>query len=365
MWIDNAFPKLLGAELYRPHPAYVMELAIEPQIVWDSTKQRGEVIQLDRYKFWGEPGTKNSRRRDETQVIGTSNGKAIPKDSLNLTIEEFTGPADSASPNEPATFKLPLKTLLTAQRVLYDTGNIATFHESIGSITLLDDYRRWYDGVLSAELLGSPHKYNPHGIADGGTYANISDAKFSVKRDLLTVVQQLRDRGVPTFADGNYRCVCGSRYYKHLRQDPDFREVARYPSFSPQMPSPNQMIFGGQQYGQSNEPGMQPVMPTGLVFEGVRFFESTNLPKHLVDMTFTESEDPMNPAGTSEREADIGIFFGAQAVGKAIGGRVPGPEILLNSNDDFQRFIIAIWRMYGQFALLNDEFVTVTRSFGS
>jgi hypothetical protein len=30
LWIDSDFPKLLGAELYRPHPTYVAELAIEP-----------------------------------------------------------------------------------------------------------------------------------------------------------------------------------------------------------------------------------------------------------------------------------------------------------------------------------------------
>ena len=28
MWIDNDFPKLLGAELYRPHPAYIIEMAV-------------------------------------------------------------------------------------------------------------------------------------------------------------------------------------------------------------------------------------------------------------------------------------------------------------------------------------------------
>ncbi len=33
--------------------------------------------------------------------------------------------------------------LLTAQRLLLDTGNIGVFHQSIGSLTLLDDYRRW------------------------------------------------------------------------------------------------------------------------------------------------------------------------------------------------------------------------------
>ena len=33
MFIDNDFPKLLGAELYRPHPAYIVEMAAEPVVV--------------------------------------------------------------------------------------------------------------------------------------------------------------------------------------------------------------------------------------------------------------------------------------------------------------------------------------------
>ena len=39
MWIDNDFPKLLGAELYRPHPAYIIEMAVEPVVVHDFSKQ--------------------------------------------------------------------------------------------------------------------------------------------------------------------------------------------------------------------------------------------------------------------------------------------------------------------------------------
>jgi hypothetical protein len=35
------------------------------------------------------------------------------------------------------------ETLVTAQRMLLDTGNLNQFHQSIGSLTLLDDYRRW------------------------------------------------------------------------------------------------------------------------------------------------------------------------------------------------------------------------------
>ena len=61
MFIDNDFPKLLGAELYRPHPAYIVEMAAEPVVVHDFTKQPGQTVQLDRYRFFGNPGTKTQR----------------------------------------------------------------------------------------------------------------------------------------------------------------------------------------------------------------------------------------------------------------------------------------------------------------
>ena len=54
MWIDNDFPKLLGAELYRPHPGYIIEMAVEPVVVHDFAKQPGQTVQLDRYRFWGK-----------------------------------------------------------------------------------------------------------------------------------------------------------------------------------------------------------------------------------------------------------------------------------------------------------------------
>ncbi|MHC4543259.1 MAG: hypothetical protein ACYSYL_01870 [Planctomycetota bacterium] len=41
MFVDNDFPKLLGAELYRPHPAYVVEMAAEPVVVHDFLTYKG------------------------------------------------------------------------------------------------------------------------------------------------------------------------------------------------------------------------------------------------------------------------------------------------------------------------------------
>ena len=146
MFIDNDFPKLLGAELYRPHPAYIVEMACEPVVVHDFTKQPGQTVQLDRYRFWGNPGTKTNRERTQDQTIGTANSRSIVKDKVLVSLREYTGPADPNNANLPSTFKIARETLMTAQRLLLDTGNLNMFHQSIGSLTLLDDYRRWQIG---------------------------------------------------------------------------------------------------------------------------------------------------------------------------------------------------------------------------
>jgi hypothetical protein len=39
----------------------------------------------------------------------------------------------------------------------------------------------------------------------------------------------MRKRNVPTFADGYYRCIVDPTAMMHLRQNSDFREIARYP----------------------------------------------------------------------------------------------------------------------------------------
>jgi hypothetical protein len=254
-----------------------------------------------------------------------------------------------------------MQSILKAQRMLYQVG-VQGFHESIGSLNLLDDYRRWRDRVWINEALKSPHTYNPGGQADETTYGASSsvevEGKFDIKQDLLTIVEGLRSnpRLAPTYADGNYRCLCSPRFMKHLRQDTDFREVARYPGF--QGYQPNMAIYGGPQYMQANTPQGMPVMPSGFVYEGVRFFESANMPTEVVDIAFGAA------SYTSQTtEAHLGIFAGPQALGIGIGGQQA--QVLLNNNDDFNRFIIAIWCLYAGFEPLNLEFVTVARTYAS
>ena len=381
MFLDTDFPKILGAELYRPHPAYICEMAVEPVVVHDFTRQPGQTVQLDRYKFWGSPGTKDSRERIADQTIGTANSRNITKEKVLVVLKEYTGPADPGDPTQPSTFKIARETLVTAQRMLLDTGNLNMFHQSIGSLTLLDDYRRWRDRVFIDELA----KAEANGAASGtqggyffpgGKTKNSSGQilyslteygaqvqQFSVRTDLLTVVKDLRKRNVPTFADGLYRCICDPTFMMHLRRDPDFREIARYAGApgqgmymgNPMMPN-NASFYMGPQAGQAYFLAGEPVMPTGVQFEGVKFFESTNFPTKNVQAAFADS----NPSYTAKEVAQ-GFFFGPQAVGVGIGG--PNAQVLINNNDDFSRFIILIWQLYAGFEILNKDFVTTAYSF--
>jgi len=379
MWIENDFPKVLGAELYRPHPAYVVEMAVDPVVVHDFAAQPGQTVALDRYRYWGNPGTKDSRERTADQTIGTSSSRNIVKDKVHVTLKEYTGPADPLNASAPSTFKVARETLVTAQRLLLDTGSLPVFHQSIGSMTLLDDYRRWRDRVFADELFKAEANgkadstqggyYFPKGKSKTGAtldsaYGTTEVAKFGVKDDLLEVVTHMRERNIPTFPDGYYRCVAAPAAMKHLRQDKDFREVARYAGqgivdpMQPHLaPNANFYLGNGPAYGQAGFVAGQPVMPTGFLFEGVRWFESTNLP----EKSFTATIPISGNANSATYQAAPMLFFGMQSVGIGTGGE--NAQILLNNNDDFSRFIIMIWSLMAGFEVLNKDFVTVAYSF--
>jgi len=60
-------------------------MAVEPVVVHDFSKQPGQTVQLDRYRFWGKPGTKESRERTADQTLGTASARNIVKDKVLVT----------------------------------------------------------------------------------------------------------------------------------------------------------------------------------------------------------------------------------------------------------------------------------------
>ena len=395
---DLDFPNLLGAELLRPDGSYIAKFVVQPLVVHDFNAFPGASVQLDRYGYWEDTTTSDSsfsetnRRRVPTQTIGTSGSREINKTKIIVTLDEFTGPSsgNTSDFSEPGNLKIPIYTLITAQRMLYDLGNPAAFHQSIGSLTLVRDYRKWQDRVYINKLLEVTGQqsstaggyYNPQNVADSGTYS-AGPPKIDVTTDLLTVVANMRTRNVPPFPSPFgpvYHCLCSPIFLKHLRANSDFREVAKYPGAvpvqalapgnmpmsAPQMPAPgqfmqnpNQMLFQGQALGQTGFMSGD-VMPTGFVFEGVRFFESTNLPTASVTLTYTTADAGVT-TGSATRTGNLGIFAGQQAVGEGVWGQ--GPQVNLGENTDYKRFITAIWQQYAGYALLNNNFVTIGRSY--
>ena len=142
MFNDIDFPSLLGAELLRPDGSYIAKFVVQPLVVHDFNAFPGASVQLDRYDYWNDSDssfTEAGRLRNPTQTIGTTGSREIQKTKVTLTLDEFTGPnsGSTADPTEPGNLKIPVHSLITAQRMLYDLGNPAAFHQSIGSLTLI------------------------------------------------------------------------------------------------------------------------------------------------------------------------------------------------------------------------------------
>lgn len=389
---DTDFPLLLIRELIRTRPQYLMRYICQPAFVWDATLQPGKQAQMDRYGYLGDDGslTLDARRRMPDELIGTHNSRDLNKEKVLITIDEYTGPSkgDPNNPNSPGNLRLSYEKIKLAQRFLYDSQQfdnpalVHQFHQSIGSLTLFDDYSRWMDRVYANTLLQSTYTYNPLDVPDGGTYTN-GPPKFDVKNDLNTLMERMRTRNVPTFDDGYYYLAASPRFMKHLRQDDDFRKAALSVSFVPAayiqdprmfgpgiVPSqpidyfaqPNQLIFQGQGFNQARF-GLD-MMPTGIIFEGFRIFEVNNLPNQIVNLTYTNSSNTtLHPTGAANRIAYLGIAFGKEAIGEAMGTDMP-VRVKRNENSDFGRFLILIWQVFFGISLLNPSFVQVCRTYG-
>jgi len=402
-WTDIDFPSLMGPELIRPDGLYIAKFVVQPQLSHDFGAVPAPSVEFHRYSFFGDDTsyTEDAREREETQIIGTEGSRTIDKTKVILTLKEYTGPsAGVANPNAPGNLTIPVATIIKAQRLLYDLGNPAAFHNSIGSTTLLRDYKIWKDRTYINRLLAAANLgmasatqggyYNPKGYADGSTTAHVGPDVINTKRDLVEIVTDMRTRNVPAFGSPLgpvYHCLMAPEFNKALRRDADFREVARYPGAvpaqmlqaglmpgsAPQMPAPNSyvnapntILMSGTGYGQASY-GTD-VIPTGFVWEGARFFETTNLPTATVSLNYSSIDSTLGAlfpkvatTGQANRTGHLGIFVGQQTIGEGVWG--DGPAVAIHENGDYRRFLICIWQERSGLVTLNPNFITVARTF--
>ena len=88
------------------------------------------------------------------------------------------------------------------------------------------------------------------------------------------------------------------------------------------------------------------------MFEGVRFFESTNFPSKTATVDIGDGSGAVagrdhSPLACSSVLRQLALVSAAR-----------NAQVLINNNDDFSRFIILIWQLYAGFANLNKDFVT-------
>ena len=314
------FDTLSAMMLTEPSPEYVFDQFATIDV--DFSAGNGDTVYLNRYPYFGDVGlTLANRILAETDSIGISDPVNQNVNQVSVELLELAGPYSSVK-RGVAPLGVTEKVARQAEQKLIDSGNPESFFNSIGARSLKDDHDRFHDRALCNLFLATTNKYNPDGVVDGSTAVTGAGSTLSGD-DLMAIKEVLQNNNAPTFSDGLYRAVISPRMEKHLRQDPDFKESMRYYN-------PTQLMRG--------EIG---------IFEGFRFFTSTNIPTATVN-ALTASQ---------------GVFFGMDAVGYGEGG-LP-LQVRSNKNDDYERFMYLIWLVYRGYSAMDYRFVVNARTFAS
>jgi hypothetical protein len=414
------YPAVLTAMAFRPFPTTIARFVAQPQFLQDTRMRPGEVYQMDAYGFLPDLGDMDieSRTRSSTEILGTANNRIIPTRKIPILLREITGPGsgDANNPGLPGNFRFSVPDMIRSQRRLWDQGFAEPliqpqFHSSVGSDTLLMDYRTTIDRFYIRALANTPNKWNPRGIIDGGTYAS-GPPKITVS-DLDYILEWLVSNKCPPYDDGLYRVLITPRQWNHLRQDTRFREQLQAASYFPvslavsgqdnifgsgYMPPPipmandnisgvnpdiyqkSLMQLGGNPINQPSLVGFMPyigqsmpgldnmAMPGGYIYNQFRFFVSNNIPNKQVSLNYTAVvADSGEATGLALRTAYPGMYFGKYSVGEIFGGdpisEIP-VQICRNQNSDYNRFLIVVWQAFMGLARLNDDFVIESRTYG-
>lgn len=308
-----------GLRLIDPQPNYVFDqFAVKD--VDGGAFVSGDTVKLNRYPMLENNGLSEADRSvEETSTVGTANSIRQTVQQISVILKEYIGPHNGSYVGPLA---ITEKALRQAMVKYLNSGDILSFFNSIGGMGLKNDHDKWHDRVLSTMMRQTPNFYNPDGVADASTATTSTGSKFKAD-DLVGLKELLQTANVPTFADGFYHAVIPPRLEKHLKQDSDFKEACYY--YKPST------AFRG----------------VLTEFAGFRFWTSTNLP----------------PATVNSLTAHEGVAFGPQVVGYGE-GNVP-LRIVRNVNDDYERFLFLIWKVYRGYGVLDHRFCYKIRTFAA
>lgn len=351
-------PILLGQSLLTRAPNYVALQAVQPVTKHDFAAARTKLVEFNQFKRWGPRGwTKNQRRRDKLQVLGTANSEGLSSDRFTLQIGEFTGP--SRDNGDPSSLWITLEDMLYSRINLMQEG-LADWHESIGSRNMADDYTGFMDRMCINETLNTTVKLNPGNKADAAVLA--TDKALSV--DLDRAVYNLTIRNTKAFPDGLYHGLMDLVYMFHLYQDPEFKQTAlalhqnaQVPISTPYgqslLPSFLRTATPGSQV-PSGMPGMgqdqSPLVP--ILYKNLLLYPSNNMPKRLINGF----------------DASLCSVFGPNTVAYGSGGR--GVRMKIHNDTDYNRHFRYIWSHFCDMGYLpfdNDSTgcAVELRSFGT
>lgn len=346
-FVEGFTPAQMGAVLRAAMPNYVARKAIEPLFAWDFMAQKGKEVIVKRPNFWSRRGkTLAGYTRQPTQLIGTANNKPLSTTDIRLNLRELTGPNEDGT-NTPSSLQITKQDMLFARLNLYNSQNLQTFHDSIGSKNLQDDWQSFEEIVLLQELMKTTVKRNPNGLNDNVVYPSVSDAQFQCVRDLLSIGETMSRSNTARFADGFFHGLVSPTMYKHILADGDFRETQRSiivaSGFQQQSAMASPLLNTLQTITTPSGVVLSPVAEP-IVYGNFKIWECQLLAELAFDTTSTITGIPNNNTAGNGRRAEIGLFFGSGSVAEAMGG--PGPSVLYNGTTDYGRIFNFIWQKY-------------------
>ena len=275
--------------------------------------QPGHTVRMNRPRFVDSSYTFGNREI-KTGLVISKTPVAVGSDQTELTIKRYGGPYDvTAGEIRPYSINR-----LDAQRSVHSLP-------AVRKLQFTRDYHKTLDafGVQLFDSVQSSNIFWVDGMVDDNSAVAANDFPFSY--ELLTRMKlRLDDTNIPVFANGKRPCVVTPLQAQQLGRDPEFQRLA---VFTP----PRNPILAASFYAS---------------IQGIDIFRSTTLTR----ATNTNS---------------IKIHY-AQMFGPGMAGVAPGnmPEVATNSDDNYGEDVLAIWKQYAAFGVLDDRFAVSGRSSG-